>query len=54
MLELGGDSDHSEEPPWKAARKDDHPKTGKEEEEVIHATRDLVYLEQVINGADKV
>ena len=44
LLQLGGDSDHSKEPPWKAVEKDNHSKTMKDGEEVIHAAIDLVDL----------
>ena len=53
LFQLGGDSGHSEEPPWKSVGKDDHPETRKGGEEVIQAARNLVYLEQLINGEEK-
>ena len=54
LLKLGGDSDNSEEPPWKAAGKYDNSKTRKDGEEVIQTTRDLVDLEQVIKREGRV
>ena len=51
---LGGYSDHSKEPPWKAVRKDDHSKTRKGGEEVIQAAGDFVDLEQVIKGVEEI
>ena len=41
-LQLCGDSDHSEELPWKDVGEYEHSKTSKDEEEVIHAASDLV------------
>ena len=42
LLQLGGDSGHSKEPPWKAVGKYDHSKTRKDGEEVIQDASDLV------------
>ena len=54
LLQLGGYYDHNKELPWKAVGKDNHSKTRKDGEEVIQAASDLVHLEQVIKGAEKV
>ena len=54
MFQLGGDSDHSKEPPWKFMGKCDHSKTSNDGEEVVQAAINSVDFEQVIEGADEV
>ena len=54
LFKLGGDYDRSKEPHWKTVGKYDHSNTRKGGEEVIQAARNLVNLEQVIKGAEKV
>ena len=54
LFQLGRCSDHIKEPPGKELGKEFHSKTRKDREEVIQAARNLVHLEQVIKGAQKV